>query len=230
MTDAPRADDLRYALLLDTETQGLDASKHATIEIAVCLYDVKHASPRESFSALIRAESNEAEPINGIPAAQLVDAREPEEVWRAVRWLLKPASVIVAHRAEFDQKFVPDFGLPWACTKSDFRWPGKMRGDHLVQLALSLGLGVASAHRAASDVDTLARIFTRIAEKGHSLEALLLDAMRPKQRFVSLAPFEQREIVKAWGFFWNPERKEWYRNMPPEDVAELPFKVRQVSA
>ncbi len=229
VSENARTDGIRFVALLDTETQGLDASKHATIEVAVCLYDVKHASPVDMFSALIRAESNEAEAINGIKPALLADAREAAEVWRAVRWIVKPATAIVAHRAEFDRRFVPDLERPWICSKVDIRWPGRLRGDHLVQLALSLGLGVASAHRAMADVDTMARIFTRVAEKGHDLEALLVDAMRPKERYLSLAPFEQKDVVKAHGFLWDGDRKCWWRSMPPEDVAALPFKVRQVT-
>jgi DNA polymerase-3 subunit epsilon len=80
-----------------------------------------------------------------------------------------------------------------------------------------------------ADVDTLARILTRLAEKGHDLEAMLVHAMRPKAMFHSLAPFEKKEEVKAAGFRWDPERKVWWRRMAIEDSKELPFKVKVVS-
>ena len=218
---------IRHVALLDTETTGLDRQTDRCIEVAVMLYDLEHAQPVASYASLIRgAESNAAQSANGIPPAMLPRAQEPDVVWRAVKWIIDPASVIIAHRAEFDRQFVPELGKPWVCSKVDLKWPGRMRGDHLVQLALGLGLGVASAHRAMADVDTLARILTRVAEKGHSLEQLILQALRPKLRYVSLAPFEQREIVKAHGFMWDAERKQWWRDMPPEDVEELPFPVR----
>jgi len=231
MSDAIR---IRRACILDTETTALDPAQAQCIEVAVCLYDLEHAQPISSFASLIRIDGNDewgmpanpAEHINGIKPAMLKDARPADEVWRAVKWMIASADVIVAHRAEFDRKFVPDFQKPWACSKIDIQWPDRARGDSLVQLALGLGLGVASAHRAMADVDTLARIFTRVAEKGHSLEAMLVRAMRPKVKYVSLAPFEEREIVKSHGFLWEPSAKEWYRFMPPEDVGELPFKVR----
>ncbi len=227
MDDASQAPRMRYCALLDTETTALDPPpKGKTIEVAVMLYDLKFAQPVASFASLIRANSNEAEAINGIPAGMLPEAREPDEVWRAVRWLIAPAGVIIAHRAEFDRQFVPDLGKIWVCSKVDVSWGDGRRGDHLVQLALSLGLGVASAHRAMADVDTLARILTRVAERGQDLEALLRQAMRPKQRFVSLAPYEERETVKANGFLWNPDKKVWWRDMPPEDIGRLPFQVR----
>jgi len=228
---ADPASGIRYACLLDTETTGLEPPPIGrTIEIAVMLFDVKHAQPVASFASLIKGEaSNAAEQINGIPAAMLPEARESERVWSAVRWIIEPAQVVIAHNAEFDRKFTPDLGKPWICSENDIAWPGRARGGSLVQLALSLGLGVASAHRAMADVDTLARILTRLAEMGHDLEPVLVRAMRPKVRCHSLAPFEQKDVVKAAGFRWDADRKVWWRDMPLEDTGELAFKVRVVS-
>lgn len=222
------AEEIRFCAIIDTETTGTNHATDRVIEVAVMLFDVKRAQSVASFASLIRGPAeNAAESINGIPPAMLAEAREPERVWSAVKWIIEPAQVIVAHRAEFDRDFCPDLGKPWVCSKVDIQWPGRLRGDHLVQLALALGLGVASAHRAMADVDTLARILTRVAEKGGDLDALLRHAMRPKERFVSLAPFEEREVVKANGFLWDPQRKVWWRDMPPEDTGALPFKVRK---
>jgi DNA polymerase-3 subunit epsilon len=222
---------VRFAAILDTETTGLDVATSKTIEVAVVLFDVKRAQPVASFASLIRADSNEAAYINGIPPEMLAEANEPDIVWRAVHWLIKPAQVVIAHRAEFDRQFVPDLGRPWVCSKTDIQWPGRMRGDSLVQLALGLGLGVASAHRAMADVDTLTRILTRVAEKGVDLEAMILHAMRPKALFYAMVPYEKRQVAKDHGFLWNESKhgKNWYRHMPPEDTKDLPFPVRQVS-
>lgn len=233
---AEQGGSIRYAGILDTETTGTDPKVHKTIEVAVSLFDVKQAQVVASYASLIRMDGNEeygmpvnaAEAINKIPGAMLGNAPEAEVVWRCVRWLLAPADVIIAHRADFDKKFVPDLGRPWICSKVDMKWPNKMRGDHLVHLALEMGLGVVSAHRAMADVDTLARILTRVAERGHNLEAMLLHALRPKVLYYAMAPYEEREIVKNHGFSWDPpvHGKNWYRFMPPEDIGELPFKVR----
>ncbi len=218
---------IRYCAILDTETSGLNPAVDRTLEIAVMLFHVKHAQPVASFSSLIQGPAeNAAESVNGIPAAMFPEAREADRVWSAVRWIIEPAQVVIAHHAAFDKQFVPDLGKPWACSENDFAWPGRARGGSLAHLALSLGLGVASAHRAMCDVDTLARIFTRIAEMGHDLEPMIVRAMRPKVRCISLAPFEQKDIVKAAGFRWEQDKKIWWRDMPLEDTNELPFKVR----
>jgi DNA polymerase III subunit epsilon len=224
------ANGIRYAALLDTETTGLNPSTDRTVEVAVMLFDVKHAQPVASFASLIRGNSNGSSSVNGIPAEMLPEAREPERVWSAARWIIEPAQIVIAHNAEFDRQFTPDLGKPWVCSEGDIKWPNSTkggRGGSLAHLALSLGLGVASAHRAMADVDTLARILTRLAEKGHDLEAMLVHAMRPKAMFHSLAPYEERETVKSNGFRWDPDRKIWWRRMAVDDVKELPFKVRQ---
>jgi DNA polymerase-3 subunit epsilon len=221
---------LRYIAILDTETTSLEPPPIGkTIEVAVMLFDVKYAQPVASFASLIKGETNEAESVNCIPAEMLPEAREPERVWSAVRWVIEPAEAVVAHHASFDKQFVPDLGRPFICSENDIAWPGRPRGGSLVNLALSLGLGVASAHRAMADVETLARILTRFAEMGHALEPVLLHAMRPKAMYHSLAPFEQKDIVKNAGFRWDPDRKIWWRSMAIEDAEKLPFKVRAVS-
>ncbi len=44
--------------------------------------------------------------------------------------------------------------------------------------------------------------------------------------FVSLAPYEQKEVVKQAGFSWNDlVPKNWAKLMPPEDAATFPFRV-----
>jgi len=219
-------------LIVDHETTGLDPEQGAkSIEIAAMLYDAVTASSIASFSSLINAGiPNAAEHVNRISQETLVHAPSEEAVWGQVRTLASRAETVVAHRAEFDRKFSPDFlcEMPWICTKVDVDWPGGERGDHLTHLALAYGLGVASAHRAMTDVDTIARIFTRVAEK-HDLVALLKRAMRPKKTFHAIVAFEHKELVKRHGFLWNPDRRVWYRNMPPEDAAELPFRTREAT-
>ncbi len=236
MTDAPRSaapNGIRFAALLDTETTSLEPPPVGrTIEVAVMLFDVKHAQPVASFASLIKGETNEAQAVNGIPATMLPEANEAELVWRAVRWLIGPAQIIIAHHAEFDRQFCPDLERPWVCSEEDITWPSSTkggRGGSLVHLALSVGIGVANAHRAMADVDTLARIMTRLAEMGHELEPMLVHAMRPKAKFISLAPFEQKDVVKTAGFRWEPDKKIWWRRMAIEDAQKLPFKTRMVS-
>jgi DNA polymerase III subunit epsilon len=227
MTTTNGGPPIRYAAILDTETTGVDPSRDHCIEVAVQLFDVKRGQAVASFASLIRGDANAAEKFNHIPADMLPEARDADEVWRCVKWLISPAQVVIAHSAEFDRQFCPPLEKPWCCSMNDMKFPGDRESRSLVQLALSLGLGVASAHRAMSDVDTLSRVLSRVHEMGHDLEAMIVHGLRPKLRCVSLAPFEQKDVVKAHGFAWDSKAKHWWRDVPMDDIDKLPFKVRK---
>jgi len=221
---------MKHVLIIDTETTGLSPKQGSQlVEVACMLYDLKYASPVASFASLTRVQSNGAEHVNRVKPELLVDAPPIQEVWPIVRGLAKKADVFCAHRAEFDVQFMPEdmrTAAPWVCTKVDIDWPEEKLGEDLVHLALAYGIGVVTAHRAMADVDMLSRIFTRVAEKGFSLEELFARAMRPKKRFVAIVAMHQKDLAKRRGFLWDEMKREWYRFMPPEDVDKLPFKVR----
>jgi DNA polymerase III subunit epsilon len=221
---------MRRVTLLDVETTSLSPQDGRCIEVAVQVFDIQLACPIVSYSELIRGDGNAAESVNGIPPAALLDANEPIRVWERVRGITAGSECFAAHRSEFDRQWVPEDirSQPWVCTKTDFQWPSGRRGDHLVQLALSLGLGVASAHRAMADVDTMSRILTRVADMGGNLEELFRLALRPKKRYVAVrVPFEKNQMLKDHGFLWDSGSKVWYRHMPPEDTGKLPFLVME---
>jgi len=220
---------LARVLIIDCETTGLDPKVDRCIEVAATLFDVRSASPIASFASLVRADANASEAVNRIPVAVLVDAPEPARVWGSVAELAARADAIVAHRADFDRSFVPaEIGdaRPWICSKFDLAWPRATRpGGSLVPLALEHGLGVAHAHRAMADVDTLSRLFARVAELGVDLAAFLARGLRPKAEFEALAARDQNELLKEHGFRWEKESERWLRTMAIEDAVALPFKV-----
>jgi len=222
-------------LLIDTETTGLDDSAQC-IEVACVVYNLRHAAVVRSFSSLIQAVDNAAESLNRIPAALLAEAPPASRVWATVAKFVEMADCLVAHGAEFDQRFVPAAvvsGKQWVCSM-DLAWPRQQKpGESLVKLALAHDLGVSSAHRAAVDCDLLARLLTRVRELGVDLDAFIARGLRPKARFVVAARDydpARNEQAKEAGFRWEPARKEWWRVMAVEDTAALPFDVQQVDA
>lgn len=215
--------------ILDTETTGLDDDAVA-IEVAVMLYDLAHASPVSTFASVIRAGSNPAETLNHIPEGVVRDAPPPRDVWPEVERLVAEGEAVLAHNAEFDRRFVPPTiaARRWVCTMEDLQWPRGAPGDGLVKLALAHGLGVATAHRALADVEMLARLLTRVAELGVDLEAFVRRGLRPKATYQACVSYDDREQAKALGFKWEPATKRWLRRVARDDVAALPFPVREV--
>jgi DNA polymerase-3 subunit epsilon len=253
-------------LITDTETSGVSWDQGArVIEVAAMLYDTKHTSAIESFACLIKHHENPAEHVNGIPLGLLDEqGGDAAAVWEGFCEFLVQAECVVAHKAEFDQTFVTksieatmsdacdisELGefwnpqKPWVCSISDIQWPGARESRSLPALALSLGLGVSNAHRAAADVDLLARCLTRANEVmrfewlrtkvgecpefGDFLEPMIRRGMRPKKRYVAKLPFDMNPILKQNGFGWDEPRRQWARKMSPEDVSGLPFHVTEV--
>ena len=249
-------------LIVDTETTGTDHSKDSVVEVAAMLYDTKHASPIESFACLIKHTENGAEKFNGIPAALLMEqGLEPESVWGRFCDLSADADCFVAHSAEFDRGFVfKEVGAisaivsfedwapekPWVCTMQDLQWPGARESRSLMSLALSLGLGVSHAHRAAVDVETIARCLTRaqelmrsswlkaqiwpdgsgpLPEHGDFLEPMIRRGMRPKVRVVAKVSYDDRQLCKDANFSWDGDKRQWWKMLPAEDAAALPFRT-----
>jgi DNA polymerase III subunit epsilon len=227
---------MKRAVILDTETTGLDPKVERCIEVAVCLFDLDLAAPIASYASLIDAgggvNNNPAEPINRIRPELLVDGAEPRKVWDQVYSFVERADVVLAHQASFDRSFVPESiakAKPWCCTEHHVDWPLAQPGKSLVHVALAHGVGVVHAHRAMTDVDTIARLLARVHEMGHDLVALLQRAMRPRKKVAALVSYDDREKAKTAGFAWDPPTKTWQREMPVDEIAGLPFKTREIA-
>ena len=242
-------------LLVDTETSGISWDEGArVIEVAAALFDTKHAAVIESFSSLIRHDRNEAEPINGIPAGLLLEqGAEPARVWDRFLRLSVEAECFCAYNEAFDRGFVTQsLGMltepailenwdpkPWVDAMTDIPW-GVSGSKALTAVALGLGLGVASAHRAWVDVELMARCLSRLNDRlylehledpgfdvynGEYLAPVFRLGMRPKVRVVAKVSYDARQSAKDAGFQWDTERREWWRMMAQEDISGLPFRA-----
>lgn len=220
---------IQRCLIIDTETTGLDPLKDAVIEIGCVLYSVAHQTTLTQFSTLVQHDSNSAEAVNRIPAAAVADTLFDPIYGEIFRAMIRQADVFVAHGAEFDQSFLPQWTQKkWVCSRFDFRWPHQSReGESLVSLALNHGIGVASAHRALTDCQLIAALFDRMAD----LPSMFAQAMRPKALFQALVSFDDKDKAKERGFLWQQPGapiKSWTRRMAIEDAATLPFKTIQI--
>lgn len=223
---------IRRALIVDTETTGLDPKTGVIIEIGAILYDVANLTRLVCLSTLIKTDkSNDAIAINRISRAALQQCPISRNAYGAAFAELADLSdVIVAHGADFDRSFLGTGwgGKPWACTRMDFKWPTQTReGQSLVTLALDHGIGVSSAHRALTDCSLIADLFDRMPLFGEDLQEMFVRAMRPKAMMRALVPFELKDLAKDAGFEWDKPGREkvWSRTIAIEDAAALPFKT-----
>lgn len=231
---------MKNLLIVDVETTGLDRERDRVIELGCILWSVEHRTSIEVYSRLLDAPENPAEAVNGIPGGLLATLKR-EPVFDGFIEMALDADVIVAHQADFDRAFVmralggiPErewpmaVVAPWICTREDMSWPRTGAGESLIATALAHGVTVVSAHRAINDCQLLARLFEAVPDIDVRLEAALQHAKLPKGRLVSTAPYEDRELVKSFGFKWDPARKEWWRVMALDDAKAFPFGTRRV--
>ena len=146
---------IRYLLIADVETTGIEYEENAPIEIGAILFDVKHRAVTHQLSMLLPSHvPNGAEAINRIPETLV-----GEPATSAVRELHQPAldlldlmvsraDAMLAHNADFDRQWIhPLIGevmrderpIPWLCTLRDFRWnlPGLRATPSVIDLALA---------------------------------------------------------------------------------------------
>lgn len=223
--------------IVDLETTGLDDSRDRIIEVGVVLWSINQGSMLECYSGLLSCEENAAQKWNGIkPAATQMAS---EVVWDIFASICAQADAFVAHQADFEQKFLAadergreilQDGKLWICTIEDVKWwDYPPAGKSLIALALAHGVAVPAAHRAINDCLLLARVFERYRNASGLLTQAACEAAKPKAEFISLAPYEDRVIVKNHGFHFDERTSSWRRKMRIEEAEALPFRVSRAN-
>ena len=142
----------------------------------------------------------------------------------------------VAHNACFDRRWfgcgqLPCLDMPWVCSMEDLAWPkalGLKARPSLRDLALAFSIPVWAAHRALTDCIYIAQVFERCDD----LEALLLEALEPRQLYQAQVSYAQRQLAKDAGFRWNePIKGAWTRRLSQRQLQtlELPFEAKPLA-
>lgn len=245
-TDSTPHGTIERCLIIDTETNGLDASKDERIEIALILYSLTTSSYLMSFSTLLPAAHNECEKINRIPFPAIVEIGRLFETIPQLQSLpsdvvvpmIQAADVVVAHNVTFDKQWWRGAirKKSWVCTLEDFAWPHATRDrSSLLHLAADYEIPIGVTHRALPDCQMIAALLSRHSPE--ELQLLFAHALRPKGRFMAVAddggrfPYERKDEAKERGFVWEADdapAKSWSRWMAIDDVPSLPFRVRRL--
>ena len=232
------------AVVLDTETTGMDAERDKVIELALVKFEYDRNSGEvgrvlevydglEDPGAPIPPESTA---IHGITDAMVAGERLDEA---AIERLLDGVGVVIAHNAGFDRPFVerrlPGFAsLPWACSLREVPWEAAGIGSaKLEYLAYRCGF-FFEGHRAEIDCRALLEVLRRpFGETGASaLKVLLESAREPSLRvWATGSPFETKDVLRARGYRWEADKRVWYRDLAAaERAAELAWLKEHVYA
>nr|WP_245278879.1 3'-5' exonuclease [Rhizobium leguminosarum] len=216
----------RLAIVLDTETTGLDLRDDEIVEIGLIAfaYDETDQFTRVVgvFQGLREPEnpmSEEASNITGITTDMLkgkkIDLARLEEV-------VSRASLVIAHNAAFDrpmcEKLSPVFkDKAWACSATEIPW--RMLGYEGAKLGYLLyqsGL-FHEGHRALEDCYALLNVLSVQQKKTDKcgLQLLLASARATRVIIEVSSPYEFRAFFKSRGYRWrsHPARC-WHKDVP----------------
>jgi len=168
---ALRGSDVSQAVVLDTETTGLDSSTDKIIELALVKFEYSRSSGEvgrvlgvydglEDPGVPIPPESTA---VHGITDAMVEGQRLDES---AIEALLDGVGLVIAHNAGFDRPFVerrlPGFAsLAWGCSLREVPWESVGIGSaKLEYIAYRYGF-FFDAHRAEIDCRALLEVLRR---------------------------------------------------------------------
>ncbi len=232
-SDLPPPAKLLKAVVLDTETTGMNPSADKIIELGMvvfqyCPYTGQAYRVLETYNELedpgmpIPPESTK---IHNITDDMVAGKRIDDAVVDA---LLADVSIVIAHNADFDRGFVearlPVFASKaWACSLKQVPWKSAgFGGASLEFLAYRNGFHY-KGHRASADCHALLEVLqSNIAGfGGNAFKTLLANARVKDVRIWALnAPFDNKDKLKERGYRWAAERKIWNSILPQKELAK----------
>jgi len=223
--------------IIDIETTGLD-NRSEICEFSITVYKIgltrKETGAITSFSSLLPITQNDVEEVNWISSQLSQSSKQFYEQSIAVfKNLVSTSDYCVAFNAAFDkEKLRPLIGKQkWICAMSDFEWGYRKDNSYgnfrLIDLALWLGIGISTHHRASDNVRLLVECLNRVpnimefVEKGITRsQSLMFDVQ-------AVVEYGNYDLAKNAHFTWIPDKKVWVKKVKECDLEillnKLPF-------
>ncbi|GAM10416.1 DNA polymerase III PolC-type [Geobacter sp. OR-1] len=237
----------KIALCLDTETTGLNPSADKVIELGIVAFEynpdtgeiIRITDRYSGFEDPGMPLSKEITEITGITDEMVANQEFADE---QVNILASKASLVIAHNAGFDRRFVekrfPAFiKLPWACSVSQINWDAeRIKSRSLEFVLLKCGGHCINAHRALEDAEGVLGLLlgTLPVSNAPVFKTLLDKAFESTSRIIAVgSPFETKDILKERGYRWSDGSrggvKAWWTVVSEEDEQkELKFLAKEI--
>lgn len=232
-------------VILDTETTGLDARKDEIIEIGLIGFTFNEDGEIDDVTGVYGGLQQPSIPIpadvtrltgitNAMVLGQVIDMS-------AVRALIEPADLIIAHNAGFDRPFCEALSSifarkAWACSNSEIDWSARgYEGTKLGYLINQSGY-FHVGHRAVDDCFALLEVLV-LPQGGNDqtpFAELYEASLRSRVRiFAENSPFDLKERLKERGYRWSDgsdgRPKSWWIEIAEEAVEdELRFLQTEI--
>ncbi|MGU3493446.1 3'-5' exonuclease [Xanthobacteraceae bacterium A53D] len=235
----------KLAIIVDTETTGLDHRKDEVIELGMVAFTYREdgaiGDVIDTFSALREPSVPISETITRLTGITPEMVQGHVLDLEAVKRFMAPASLVIAHNARFDRPFCEHLaegfdGKAWACSVQEVPWGDfGFEGVKLGYLIGQCGM-FHNGHRAVDDCHALLEVLAApLKEATGTGFARLLDTAR-KARFrvwAEQSPFEMKDALKARGYRWNDgsdgRPKSWWREVEEDGLDdELAFLKTEI--
>ena len=221
---------------VDVETTGLSLARDKIIELGIVSFEFlpdgrvfKILDEYNEFEDPEMPLSQEIISLTGITDEMVKGHKLQPGI---IEKIVSPASVIIAHNASFDRKFLEKrlqifANKAWACSMNDVPWASEgIESSKLEYIAYKQGF-FYEGHRAINDcfagIHTLSLPLPKSKE---STLKILLDNAREKEYriWAEHSPFDLKETLKARGYRWNNgdghRPKAWFIDIPSEKLKE----------
>jgi DNA polymerase-3 subunit epsilon len=229
----------RIAVIVDTETTGLDHTRDEVIEIGMVAFSYDEDGRIGDVIGTYNALREPTVPIT--PEITLLTGIKPEMVkghtidLDAVEAFIQPAHLVIAHNARFDRPFCErlahGFSLKaWACSHAEISWSEYgFEGSKLGYLLSQCGW-FHQGHRAVEDCHALLEVLATPlrGDAGWAMSHLLGSARKALLRiWAEGSPFDMKDTLKKRGYRWNDgsngQPKSWFIEIA-EDAYEAEMK------
>jgi DNA polymerase-3 subunit epsilon len=221
----------RIGICLDTETTGLDYLQDKIIELGMVIFEYDPVTAEiirvvEQFSGFedpgfpLSLETTEITGItDDMVHGQFFDDQQ-------VNRIAEQASMVIAHNAGFDRKFVevrfPVFSrLPWACTVTQINWQAERISTRILEYLLFKFGWFIDAHRALNDAEGVVQLLLEnLPVSNVSIFRVVLDTYEGITTKICAvgAPFDKKDQLKQRGYRWSDGTqgscKAWWISVP----------------
>ena len=237
----------RLGLIVDVETTGLDPTRDKIIELAILPFDFSSEGVLYGVHDSYAGFEDPGMPIPGeisrLTGITDDDVRRQKLDDDAVAALAAGASLVIAHNAGFDRRFLERrfsvfVDTPWGCSREQVPWAAEgLRSRSLDYLLYRFGY-FFDGHRALNDCQAVLHLLSlNLPISGQPiLPVFLKNARRRAWRIWALeADFDLKDRLKARGYRWSNGEdgrpKAWFSDVDDAELAaEEEFLAEQIYA